>query len=81
MITKGNSSTGTGSKRRSRSSKPAPLCPLRPGEPCTLCQAFVTGPQDCQTVRLVMEDPELRALLAEKRRAYNEQQKKLKLRS
>ncbi|MDO5049037.1 MAG: hypothetical protein Q4D87_04055 [Actinomycetaceae bacterium] len=58
--------------RRSKVRKAAPRCPLRPGEPCTLCQPFVTGPQDCQTVRVVMEDPELRAILAEKRRAYNE---------
>ncbi|MDU3134725.1 MAG: DUF6767 domain-containing protein [Winkia neuii] len=49
----------------------APRCPLRPGEPCTLCQAFVTGPEDCQTVKLVMEDPELRELLAQRRREYN----------
>lgn len=52
-----------------------PECPLRPGEPCTLCQAFATGPHDCQTVKLVMEDPELRQMLAEHRRAYKEQRK------
>ncbi|MDO5720766.1 MAG: hypothetical protein Q4P05_08525 [Actinomycetaceae bacterium] len=56
--------------RRSRVRKAAPACPIRPGEPCTLCQAFVTGPQDCQTVRLVMEDDELREILAQKRREY-----------
>jgi len=37
-----------------------PLCPIRPGEPCTLCQVSVTGPQDCGLVYLVMGDPELR---------------------
>jgi hypothetical protein len=36
-------------------------CPVRPGEPCTLCQLDVTGPQDCGLVYLVMHDPELRA--------------------
>ena len=41
--------------------KPAPECPIRFGEPCTLCQLYVTGPEDCQTVKLVMDDPELRA--------------------
>lgn len=61
--------------RRSRVRKAAPACPIRPGEPCTLCQAFVTGPQDCQTVRLVMEDPDLREILAQKRRDYNAQKK------
>ncbi len=35
-------------------------CPLRPGEPCTLCQLDVTGPQDCPLVYLVMSDDELR---------------------
>ncbi|WP_406043398.1 hypothetical protein OG799_04580 [Micromonospora sp. NBC_00898] len=35
-------------------------CPLRPGEPCTLCQLNVTGPQDCPLVYLVMRDDELR---------------------
>lgn len=61
--------------RRSRVRKAAPACPIRPGEPCTLCQAFVTGPQDCQTVRLVMEDDELREILAQKRREYIAQTK------
>ncbi|MFE9207327.1 DUF6767 domain-containing protein [Micromonospora sp. NPDC007230] len=36
-------------------------CPIRPGEPCTLCQLDVTGPQDCPLVYLVMGDDELRA--------------------
>lgn len=43
--------------------KPArvdPRCPLRPGQPCTLCQLDVTGPQDCPLVYLVMSDDELR---------------------
>ncbi|MEU5724088.1 DUF6767 domain-containing protein [Micromonospora sp. NPDC047738] len=36
-------------------------CPIRPGEPCTLCQLDVTGPPDCPLVYLVMGDDELRA--------------------
>lgn len=48
------------------------MCPIRPGEPCTLCQLYVTGPEDCQTVKLVMEDDELRELLAIKRREYRD---------
>ncbi|MEV4483093.1 DUF6767 domain-containing protein [Micromonospora coxensis] len=40
--------------------RPDAKCPLRPGQPCTLCQLNVTGPQDCGLVRLVMEDDELR---------------------
>ena len=34
-------------------------CPVRPGEPCMLCQPG--GPEDCGLVYLVMTDPELRA--------------------
>ncbi|MEV6931497.1 DUF6767 domain-containing protein [Dactylosporangium sp. NPDC051485] len=40
--------------------RPDEWCPVRPGEPCTLCQA-ATGPQDCPLVYLVMSDDELRA--------------------
>ncbi|WP_433606238.1 DUF6767 domain-containing protein [Dactylosporangium sp. CA-139114] len=35
-------------------------CPLRRGEPCTLCVPGATGPADCPTVYLVMSDPDLR---------------------
>lgn len=41
---------------------PDPRCPLRPGEPCTLCQLNVTGPADCGLVYLMMADDELRDL-------------------
>ena len=40
--------------------RPAAKCPIRPGEPCTLCQVDVTGPQDCGLVYLVLGDEELR---------------------
>ncbi|WP_432842389.1 DUF6767 domain-containing protein [Dactylosporangium sp. CA-092794] len=55
------------SERRSR--LPEPRCPVRPGEPCTLCQPGATGPQDCGLVYLVMSDPELRAGIAAQRAA------------
>ncbi|WP_058234414.1 DUF6767 domain-containing protein [Devriesea agamarum] len=51
---------------RHQSGKAMPKCPLRPGDPCSLCVPGATGPQDCPTVRLVMDDPELRAMLQEK---------------
>jgi hypothetical protein len=38
-------------------------CPVRPGDPCTLCHPEAHGPQDCPTVALVMDDPDLRAEL------------------
>lgn len=44
-----------------RPRRPDARCPLRPGEPCTLCEMGATGPQDCPLVYLVMTDDELRA--------------------
>ncbi|MCI7552177.1 MAG: hypothetical protein PUK40_06190 [Actinomycetaceae bacterium] len=55
--------------------KNQPECPIRFGEPCTLCQAFVTGPEDCQTVALVMNDEDLRAEWVKKRKAYMEKKR------
>ena len=45
-------------------------CPVRVGEACTLCFPGATGPQDCGLVYLVMDDEELRAALADNRRAH-----------
>jgi hypothetical protein len=42
-------------------------CPIRLGEPCSLCSPGATGPQDCGLVYLVMRDPDLRAELARMR--------------
>lgn len=54
--------------RRSRADA---ACPLRPGEPCTLCHPEANlGPQDCPTVAIVMDDPDLRAELARRRAAF-----------
>lgn len=39
---------------------PVPMCPIRPGDPCSLCEPGVTGPEDCGLVYLVMTDPALR---------------------
>lgn len=44
----------------SASRHPAPQCPIRTGEPCSLCVPGVSGPQDCGLVYLVMSDPEMR---------------------
>ena len=51
-------------------SAPNAMCPLRPGDACTLCVPGATGPQDCPTVAAVMRDPDLRARLAELRREH-----------
>ncbi len=48
---------------------PQARCPLRPGDRCSLCVPGATGPQDCGLVWLVMDDPELKEGLAEKRAA------------
>ncbi len=46
----------------------AAACPLRPGQPCTLCHPEAhLGPQDCPIVAIVMDDPDLRAELAHRR--------------
>lgn len=45
-----------------------PRCPLRPDDPCSLCEPGATGPQDCGKVYLVMDDPELRELYIAHRR-------------
>ncbi|WP_308220841.1 DUF6767 domain-containing protein [Microbacterium sp. CIAB417] len=52
--------------------RPDPRCPLRPQEPCTLCQPGAHGPHDCATVWLVMGDPELREDLRPHTRAAAE---------
>jgi hypothetical protein len=48
-------------------SRPQPRCPIRLGEPCSLCVPGVTGPEDCGLVYLVMQDEDLRAELARMR--------------
>lgn len=45
-----------------------PRCPLRFGDPCSLCVPGASGPQDCPTVALVMDDDEWRAELAQRNR-------------
>ena len=40
--------------------QPEAKCPIRPGDPCSLCVPGATGPHDCGLVYLVMSDPDLR---------------------
>ena len=47
--------------------RPEPQCPIRVGDPCSLCFPGASGPQDCGLVYLVQSDPELREQLAAKR--------------
>ena len=42
-----------------------PMCPLRPEDYCSQCQAYATGPQDCGLVYMVLHDPDLREMYAE----------------
>ncbi|WP_141631375.1 DUF6767 domain-containing protein [Mobilicoccus pelagius] len=53
-----------------RRSRPTPMCPIRPGDPCSLCQPGANGPQDCGLVYLVQDDPDLREIAAEQRRRH-----------
>jgi hypothetical protein len=50
--------------------RPEPKCPLRLGEPCTLCEPGATGPESCGAVYLVMSDPDLSERLTELRQQY-----------
>lgn len=47
--------------------QPEPACPIRPGDPCSLCLPDASGPRDCGLVYLVMSDPDLRERLRELR--------------
>jgi hypothetical protein len=40
--------------------RPVPRCPIRAGQPCSLCVPGVSGPADCGLVYLVMSDSKLR---------------------
>ncbi|WP_082313470.1 DUF6767 domain-containing protein [Corynebacterium lactis] len=57
-------SSGTRKPRR----VPQPKCPIRFGEPCTACQPGTRGPDDCQLVDLVMDDPDLHERMLEMNR-------------
>ena len=59
-----------------RRSIPMPMCPLRPGEPCSLCYPGATGPKDCGLVYLAMDDPELREELRLNRLAIEAMQRR-----
>lgn len=45
------------------SRRPQPKCPIRVGEPCSLCFPGADGPHNCGLVYLVQSDPELREQL------------------
>ena len=49
-----------------------PMCPLRPEDYCSQCQAYATGPQDCGLVYMVLHDPDLREMYAEQLARYRE---------
>ena len=55
--------------------RPAPACPIRDGDPCSLCVPGVSGPQDCGLVYLVTSDPELREEWNARRRAGAERRR------
>ena len=61
------------SDRRRPARYVAAQCPLRPGQPCTLCHPEAhLGPQDCPTVAIVMEDDNLRTMLTANARVTSE---------
>lgn len=50
-----------------------PLCPIRVGDPCSLCHPGASGPQMCGLVYLVMTDPDLREELLRRWAEWDEQ--------
>lgn len=54
---------------------PQPKCPIRFGEPCTACQPGTSGPDDCQLVELVMDDPDLHERMLEMNRRMREKKR------
>ncbi|HHW83036.1 MAG TPA: hypothetical protein GX743_04355 [Actinomycetales bacterium] len=51
--------------------RPDALCPIRPGEPCTLCFPGADGPANCGLVYLVQDDEELKAAVNAQRAEFN----------
>lgn len=47
--------------------RPQPKCPIRVGEPCSLCFPGADGPQNCGLVYLVQSDSEMREQFAAQR--------------
>lgn len=58
--------------------RPDPQCPVRPGDPCSLCYPGADGPQNCGLVWQVMQDPDLQEIVAEKRREYAERRRRIR---
>lgn len=67
-MTVGADTRGSGHHRAAGSV--VPMCPLRPEDYCSQCQAYATGPQDCGLVYMVLHDPELRQMYAEQLARY-----------
>jgi hypothetical protein len=61
--------TGEPPGPRARRGPAAPRCPIRDGDPCSLCVPGASGPQDCGLVYLVTSDPELREQWNARRRS------------
>jgi hypothetical protein len=49
-------------------------CPIRIGDPCSLCHPGSSGPTTCGLVYLVMSDPELREELLRRWASWDEEQ-------
>ena len=48
-------------------------CPIRVGDPCSLCHPGASGPETCGLVYLVMCDPDLREELLRRWAAWSEE--------
>lgn len=50
------------------------MCPIRIGDPCSLCHPGASDPQSCGLVYLVMSDPELREELLRRWQRWEEEE-------
>lgn len=49
-------------------------CPIRIGDPCSLCHPGASAPENCGLVYLVMTDPDLREELLQRWSRWKEEQ-------
>lgn len=70
-VNRGGTRAAAGRRPRRRR-VPQATCPIRAGEWCTACQPGTSGPEDCQLVLMVRQDPDLLEMMREMNAAHRE---------
>lgn len=65
-----------GARAAGRRRVPQAKCPIRAGEWCTACQPGTSGPEDCQLVLMVRQDPDLLEMMREMNAAHRESRRR-----